>query len=136
MVPMPDAGPPQLSRSPSLLSAGRAGELAGLHARRLNPLQVSLDVQPDRSCVDQGVTDSVTQVTGTAGPERLTGALLGRTVPRGRERLHPFTLRGGPSAPGGGAMRKSWACWGGSDATGGCSGGGCGRRRRRSRRKR
>ncbi|XP_041528774.1 synaptojanin-1 isoform X3 [Microtus oregoni] len=33
-------------------------------------------------------------------------------------------------------MRKSWACWSGSDATGGCSGGGCGRRRRRSRRKR
>ncbi|XP_076405291.1 synaptojanin-1 isoform X10 [Peromyscus maniculatus bairdii] len=34
-------------------------------------------------------------------------------------------------------MRKSWACWSGSDASGGCSGGGgCGRRRRRSRRKR
>ncbi|XP_034873495.1 synaptojanin-1 isoform X3 [Mirounga leonina] len=32
-------------------------------------------------------------------------------------------------------MRKRWACWGGSDASGGCGGGGCGRRRR-SRRKR
>ncbi|XP_017381588.1 synaptojanin-1 isoform X3 [Cebus imitator] len=32
-------------------------------------------------------------------------------------------------------MRKRWACWRGSDASGGC-GGGCGRRRRRSRRKR
>uniref|UniRef100_A0A2K5DE67 Synaptojanin-1 n=1 Tax=Aotus nancymaae TaxID=37293 RepID=A0A2K5DE67_AOTNA len=32
-------------------------------------------------------------------------------------------------------MRKRWACWSGSDASGGC-GGGCGRRRRRSRRKR
>lgn len=134
----PDArrGPPQLSRSPSLLSAGRADELAGLHARRPDPLPVSLDVRPVRSCVDQGVTDSGTQVTGTAGPQRLTGARLGRTAPRGRKRLRPFTLRGGPSAPGSGAMRKSWACWSGSDATGGCSGGGCGRRRRRSQRKR
>ncbi|XP_060054592.1 synaptojanin-1 isoform X6 [Erinaceus europaeus] len=33
-------------------------------------------------------------------------------------------------------MRKSWACWTGSDAAGGCGGGGCGRRRRRSRRRR
>ncbi|XP_032331160.1 synaptojanin-1 isoform X2 [Camelus ferus] len=33
-------------------------------------------------------------------------------------------------------MRKRWACWSGSDASGGCGGGGCGRRRRRSRRKR
>ncbi|XP_058379003.1 synaptojanin-1 isoform X4 [Diceros bicornis minor] len=33
-------------------------------------------------------------------------------------------------------MRKRWACWAGSDASGGCGGGGCGRRRRRSRRKR
>ncbi|XP_060226704.1 synaptojanin-1 isoform X8 [Meriones unguiculatus] len=34
-------------------------------------------------------------------------------------------------------MRKSWACWSGSDASVGCSSGcGCGRRRRRSRRKR
>ncbi|XP_063495410.1 synaptojanin-1 isoform X7 [Symphalangus syndactylus] len=32
-------------------------------------------------------------------------------------------------------MRKRWACWSGSDASGGC-GGACGRRRRRSRRKR
>ncbi|XP_047651501.1 synaptojanin-1 isoform X2 [Phacochoerus africanus] len=32
-------------------------------------------------------------------------------------------------------MRKRWACWSGSDASGGC-GCGCGRRRRRSRRKR
>ncbi|XP_074245443.1 synaptojanin-1 isoform X10 [Saimiri boliviensis] len=32
-------------------------------------------------------------------------------------------------------MRKRWAWWSGSDASGGC-GGGCGRRRRRSRRKR
>nr|XP_035938436.1 synaptojanin-1 isoform X7 [Halichoerus grypus] len=32
-------------------------------------------------------------------------------------------------------MRKRWACWRGSDASGGCGGGGCGRRRR-SRRKR
>nr|XP_019585744.1 PREDICTED: synaptojanin-1 isoform X3 [Rhinolophus sinicus] len=33
-------------------------------------------------------------------------------------------------------MRKRWACWSGSDASGGCGGSGCGRRRRRSRRKR
>ncbi|XP_029794908.1 synaptojanin-1 isoform X4 [Suricata suricatta] len=33
-------------------------------------------------------------------------------------------------------MRKRWACWSGSDASGDCGGGGCGRRRRRSRRKR
>ncbi|ELW62045.1 Synaptojanin-1 [Tupaia chinensis] len=33
-------------------------------------------------------------------------------------------------------MRKRWACWSGSDVSGGCGGGGCGRRRRRSRRKR
>ncbi|XP_062944981.1 synaptojanin-1 isoform X5 [Cynocephalus volans] len=33
-------------------------------------------------------------------------------------------------------MRKRWACWSGSDASGPCSGGGSGRRRRRSRRKR
>lgn len=79
---------------------------------------------------------SRTQVTGTAETEWLTGARPGRTAPRGRKRLLPFTLRGGSSAPGSGAMRKSWACWSGSDATGGCSGGGCGRRRRRSRRKR
>ncbi|XP_012636360.2 synaptojanin-1 isoform X9 [Microcebus murinus] len=32
-------------------------------------------------------------------------------------------------------MRKRWACWSGSDASGGCGGGGC-RRRRRSRKKR
>uniref|UniRef100_A0A8C8ZF92 Synaptojanin-1 n=1 Tax=Prolemur simus TaxID=1328070 RepID=A0A8C8ZF92_PROSS len=33
-------------------------------------------------------------------------------------------------------MRKRWACWSGSDASGGCGGRGCRRRRRRSRKKR
>lgn len=82
----PDArrGPPQLSRSPSLPSAGRAGELAGLHARRPDLLPVSLDVRPVRSCVDQGFTDSGQGDCGTRSA-RTNGPAWAETAPP----LHP-----------------------------------------------
>lgn len=135
------SAPKAFPQSPSLASTGTVGEIWRAHARgpgRPDPPSPGIRSGGTCSC---GLGTRCPRrrslrvkaagsppATGPQGGPRVGGASL--LTPR------PFSTRGGSSSPRRGAMRKRWACWSGSDASGGCGGSGCGRRRRRSRRKR
>lgn len=132
--PAPKAFP--LSPSPWLVSSEKPTR--GARGGRILPLPASSAVGPAAAAWGTRRPRRRSLRVEAAGSSRLPGQ---QGIPEGAgppPEAPPFPARGGPSAPGRCAMRKRWACWSGSDASGGCGGGGggCGRRRRRSRRKR
>lgn len=90
---------PHSSFLQSLPVARGEGRATGLHAKRTDPPSAGSPGRATRPLPGRLRLASRTQDAAAAGTGWPASALLGSTVPRGRKRLHPFTPRGGPSAP-------------------------------------